>query len=172
MEHILTRCREPPVQIIWTLVEESWPNELLEWPRITIGLILGCRCISKRIENRPRNTHKSRQRQWEKKGAARLATILISKAAYLIWVLQCKRVIWEKLHSNNKISIRWQNAINTRLTSDKIIVIKIRCKNKFTNLVINIWKPLLTKEGPLPLNWITNCKVLVGRRPRYALMED
>jgi hypothetical protein len=61
--------------------------------------------------------------------------------------------------------MRWRNAINTRLTSNKIIATKIKHENKFTNLVINMWKPLLMKDGPLPYNWITNCEVLVGRRP-------
>jgi hypothetical protein len=32
MEHILTRCREPPVRITWLLVEQAWPREHLEWP--------------------------------------------------------------------------------------------------------------------------------------------
>ena len=63
------------------------------------------------------------------------------------------------------ITARWKNTINMRLTSDKIIATKIKCKNKFTNLVVNMWKPLLTKDRPLPHNWITNCEVLVGRRP-------
>jgi len=128
--------------------------------------------MSKCTENRQGNAHESRQRQWVQKGAARLATILISEAAHLRWVLQCERVIREKFHSDNEISMRWRNTINTRLTCDKIIAMKIRHKNKFTNLVINTWKPLLTKEGPLPINWINNREVLVGRRPRYAPMED
>ena len=68
-------------------------------------------------------------------------------------------------HSDNEIAAHWKNAINTRLTSDKIIATKIKHENKFTNLVKNTWKPLLTKEGPLLHNWINNSKVLVGRRP-------
>jgi hypothetical protein len=81
-------------------------------------------------------------------------------------------VIRERHHSDNEIGARWKNTINMRLISNKIIAMKIKCENKFTNLVINIWKPLLTKEGPLPHNWITNHEVLVGRRPQYAPMED
>jgi hypothetical protein len=49
---------------------------------------------------------------------------------------------------------------------------KIKHETKFSNLVINTWKPLLRKEGPLPLNWINNREVLVGRRPRHAPLED
>jgi len=51
MEHILTKYRDPPVQIIWSLVERAWPNKHLNWPRISIRLILGCSCIRKCEEN-------------------------------------------------------------------------------------------------------------------------
>jgi len=30
MDHILIKCREPTVRIIWTLTEEAWPTEHLE----------------------------------------------------------------------------------------------------------------------------------------------
>ena len=151
-------------------MEQSWLREHLEWPRITLGLILGCGCINK--SDNDRQEMENRRRQWERKGASRLAMILISEAAHLIWVLRCERVIRDRQHTDNEISTRWRNAINMRLTSNKIIATKIKHENKFTNLVVNTWKPLLTKDGPLPHNWITNRKVLVGRRPRYALMED
>ena len=172
MDHILTKCRDPPVQIIWSLVEQAWPNEHLDWPRISIGLILGCGCIKKREENGQENQNENIPRQRKSQGAARLATILISEAAHLIWVLRCERVIHERQHSDNEIAARWKNAINTRLTSDRIIATKIKRENKFTNLVKNTWKPLLTKEGPLPHNWINNSEVLVGRRPRNAPIEE
>jgi hypothetical protein len=132
MEHILTRCREPPMRMIWTLTEQSWPREYLEWPRITLGLILGCGCINK--SNNERREAGNRQKHWKQKGASRLATILISEAAHLIWVLCCERVIRERHHSDNEIGTRWKNTINTRLISNKIIATKIKCENKFTNL--------------------------------------
>ncbi len=98
--------------------------------------------------------------------------ILITEVAHLIWVLRCERVIRGKQHSDAVISMRWKNTINTRLMSDKIIVTRIKCKNKFTNLVINTWETLLKKDRPLPHNWINHHKVLVGRRPQYAPMKD
>jgi len=172
MDHILTKCRDPPVRIIWSLVEQAWPNKHLDWPRISIGLILGCGCIKKHEENGQENQNENIPRQRKSQGAARLATILISEAAHLIWVLRCERVIHERQHSDNEIAAHWKNAINMRLTSDRIIATKIKRENKFTNLVKNTWKPLLTKEGPLPHNWINNSKVLVGRRPRNAPIEE
>ena len=68
--------------------------------------------------------------------------------------------------------MRWKNVINARLTSDKIIATKIKRENKFTNLVKSTWRPLLIKDGPLPHDWINNREVLVGRRPRYAPIEE
>jgi len=172
MEHILTRCREPPVRMIWSLVKQAWPREHLEWPRISLGLILGCGCIKSDDNERREHPNENGPRQHGKKGAARLAMILISEAAHLIWVLRCERAIHGKQHSDNEIGMRWKNIINVRLTSDKIIATKIKRENKFTNLVKSTWRPLLIKDGPLPHNWINNHEVLVGRRPRYAPIEE
>jgi hypothetical protein len=133
---------------------------------------MGSSCIANQVKDRPGNQNANIQRQRKKKGAGRLATILITEAAHLIWVLRCKRVIRGKQHSDNAISTRWRNIINIRLTSDKIIAIKIKRKYKFTNLVINTWEPLLRKDGPITHNWINQHEVLVGRRPRYAPLED
>jgi hypothetical protein len=173
MEHILTKCKEPLARIIWPLVERAWPNNQLDWPRISIGIILGCGRIKKHENHDQDNQNENALSQQKHQGAARLATILISEAAHLIWVLRCERVIHERHHSDNEITTRWKNIINTRLVSDKIIATKIKHENKFTNLVKNTWKPLLIKEGPLPHDWIINSEVLVGRRPRNApIMED
>ena len=172
MEHILINCREPPVRIIWTLTEQAWPSENLEWPRINIGLILGSGCLANRNDDGPRNQNENNLRQPGKKGAGRLATILMTEAAHLIWVLRCERVIRGKQHSDAEITTRWKNVINMRLTNDRIIATKIKRNYKFTTLVIKTWESLLKKDGPLPLNWIEHREVLVGRRPRYAPMED
>ena len=172
MEHILTRCREPPVRIIWSLTELAWPSKFLEWPQISLGLILGCGCITDRKNDRREFPNENWPRQQEKRGASRLATILISEAAHLIWVLHCERAIHGKQHTDNEINTRWRNIVNTRLTSNKIIATKIKREKKFTNLVKNIWQTLLIKDAPLPHDWINNREVLVGRRPRYAPFEE
>ncbi len=139
MEHILTRCREPPIQIIWSLIEQAWPSKHLEWPQISLRLILSCGYITAHENDRRGLPNENQPRRQGKRGASRLATILISEVAHLIWVLQCERAIHGKQHTDNKISMRWRNIINTRLTSNKIIATKIKCENKFTNLVKNTW---------------------------------
>ena len=150
MEHILLKCREPAVRIIWTRTEQAWPTDLLEWPRLSLGLILGSRCLANKIENGPRPQNENGLNNPKKKERGRLATILITEAAHLIWVLRCERVIRGIQHTDAMINVRWRNVINTRLTSDKITATKIKHENKFTNLVINTWEALLEKEDPLP----------------------
>src|SRR5712671_486636 len=158
--------------MIWPLVKRAWPRDQLEWPRITIGLILGYGLIASKNQDEQNNPNEPTHERRGKRGASRLATILISKAAHLIWVLRCERVIRDKNHSDSEIATHWKNVINTRLTNDKIITTRIKRESNFTILVKNTWEQILRKEGPLPHDWINNRKVLVGSRPQHAPMED
>jgi hypothetical protein len=69
-------------------------------------------------------------------------------------------VIQEKTHSNQEIRTRWFNAINSKLTDDKIAS-RIRRNRGLTNLVINTWEQVLSKERDLPNEWINMREVLV-----------
>ena len=93
MEHILLKCQEPAVRIIWTHTKQAWPTDLLEWPRLSLGLILESGCLTNKIENGPRPQNENGLNNPKKKERGRLATILITEAAHLIWVLRCERVI-------------------------------------------------------------------------------
>jgi hypothetical protein len=87
------------------------------------------------------------------------------------WVLRCERVIQEKQHTENEIKKRWLRAINERLTIDKITATKVKRNDGFTTvttLVVETWEQALNKEGGLPLNWLTNREVLVGRTVQRA----
>ena len=81
----------------------------------------------------------------------------------MIWVLRCERIIQEKPLSNGKIRARWLQAINERLTINKVTVTKIVRSDKFTKLVENTWVPALRKEGEPPARWMYHGEVLVGR---------
>jgi len=85
------------------------------------------------------------------------------ESAHLIWVLRCERIIQEKLLSKSEIRSRWLQAINKRLTIDKVSAMKIQRNNRFTKLVVNTWEQALKKEGGLPINWMECSEVLVGR---------
>jgi len=80
--------------------------------------------------------------------------------------MQCERVIQEKEHNDQEIRSRWLCTINIRLTDDKIIATKIKHSKGFTNLVVNTWEHILSKERDLPNNWINLHEVLVGSGTR------
>ncbi len=83
---------------------------------------------------------------------------------HLIWVLRCERVIQEKTHNENEIQARWFQAINTRLTEEKIMATRIKREQTFTKRVTFTWEPILSSNADLPNNWLSNREVLVGRR--------
>jgi len=162
MSHILTHCRSHPTQLIWRLAKETWPHNNIPWPETDLGTILGCSCL-----NTPQaNNQEQNPRSALERGASRLLLILLSESAFLIWVLRCERVIQEKDHTPQEIRSRWLRAINTRLTDDKITATKIKRNKGFTNLVVNTWEPVLSKERDLPNEWIYSREVLVGSRTR------
>ena len=166
MSHILTHCRSSPNRIIWDLARTTWPHDNLPWPGNDLGTILGCGCLTVQY-NANQNQDQDRQlNNAHLKGASRLLHILLSESAFLIWVLRCERVIHEKIHSYQEIQSRWLRTINERLTEDKITATKIKRNKGFTNLIVNTWEKVLTKEGDLPNDWTNRREVLVGSRVR------
>ena len=158
MSHILTSCRSPPARIIWSLAKETWPHRDIPWPNQDLGTILGCGCLAV-----PQTANHSRTHL---RGASCLLQILLSESAYLIWSLRCERVIGGRTHSPQEIKARWLRTINTRLTDDKITATKIKSNKGFTNLVVNTWEHILSRETDLPNDWINQCEVLVGSGAR------
>ena len=113
MTHILIHCRATPVRAIWSLAREHWPHENLQWPNITLGMILGCGSIVKishpELNNEENEENRGRRSE---SGAVRLLQILITESAHLVWVLRCERVIQQKNHTMSEIKNRWVTNIN------------------------------------------------------------
>jgi ribonuclease HI len=168
MEHILTNCNCPPVRQIWRLAKNTWPHRDIPWPEINLGTILGCGCLSAQQTRDTQENDRDRRPNALLRGATRLLQILISESAHLIWVLRCERVIHQLQHSNQEIRSRWLSVINSRLTEDKIVASKIKRNKGFTNLVVNTWEHVLSRERDLPNEWIQRREVLVGSRPGPA----
>ncbi|KAH9008164.1 hypothetical protein EDB83DRAFT_2211893, partial [Lactarius deliciosus] len=84
----------------------------------------------------------------------RLLHIPISESAHLIWVLRCERTIQLKTHSAQEIKNRWLQAINERLTNDKIIATKVKRSKAMMLSVDSTWKAALSREWELPPNWM------------------
>jgi ribonuclease HI len=145
MEHILVNCREGTTAQIWNLAREAWPHPPPLWPNISIGMILGCGSLSPPNQNEQQG---DRQEQTNQRGQTRLLQILISEAAHLIWVLRCERVLQqERRHTRGEVKARWNQAINTRLSDDKINATRIKCEHTFTSLIKNTWGPVLMCHG-------------------------
>ena len=93
LEHILVRCNAKGRQTIWRLIELIWSHEHIPLPKVSFGIILGCRAISPPC---PPTNDEAAMPLKKNQGARRLMQILISEAAHLIWVLQCEQVIQDK----------------------------------------------------------------------------
>jgi hypothetical protein len=59
-------------------------------------------------------------------------------------------------------------AINRRLTDDKITATVIKRERPFTQLVEATWEYALQKISDLPIEWIHDREVLVGRSTHRA----
>lgn len=133
MDHILSGCTEEAVRRVWTLAKEAWPHNHLCWPNINLGIILGCGNLIASPHKIAEEPREPLQIPAGGRDTTRLLQILISKAAHLIWVLRCKRVIQERRHDTHKIEARWFKVINWRLMEDKITTTKIRRDKQYTN---------------------------------------
>ena len=63
-----------------------------------------------------------------------------------------------------EIATRWHNAINKRLTVDKITATKIKRTATAEQRVRQTWEKALKIDGDLPDLWLQKKEVLVGRR--------
>lgn len=102
-------------------------------------------------------------------GKSRLYQILISEAAYQIWLIRCKRVInnennERKWPSTQHIRLKLEKQINIRIKMDCIHTneYKFNKKTLNKNSVKNTWRGLLENENRLPNNWTSKPGVLVG----------
>ena len=107
-----------------------------------------------------------------KNGRQRLCAIMMSKAMYLIWLLRNERRIQKNdspgfTHSNQEITNRWYERLNTRLTQDRAMAnpAKFAKEALSGDLVLQTWGGTLHNGHLLPDNWIRELEVLVGGGP-------
>ncbi|KAF6764378.1 hypothetical protein DFP72DRAFT_1130049, partial [Ephemerocybe angulata] len=165
MEHILFECRTSGQETVWKLAEEAWAATGLPWPEITIGTVMGAGLVEIRNENGRVN-----------KGRTRLFKIILSEAAYLIWVLRCEWRIGREqrvheMHTVTEICARWHLLLNRRIKVDWAITNKTSYGNKALqkSLVMNTWLHLATRYNNAVRADLIGGGVLVGtataRRP-------
>lgn len=157
LDHILTECPSTTRTTIWAAARDLWPYDDALWPRISLGIILGCNLLEFKTRNQSETPAQIDQTNEPtiNTGATRLARIIISEAAYLIWTLRCDRVINGGNHSKSTVEATWRRTINRRLTDDIITATKVLRRDDYTKLVTNTWQEALRKRHPdLPENWI------------------
>ena len=166
IEHILLECDKSITrQIVWKEAKDVWTRRETHWPEIDLGTTLGSSLI------KFKDTHGKLV-----PGKARLLTILLTEAAYLIWKLCCEHVIQHgndqnKLHTPDEIMNRWHRAINIRLKMDRLHTDTLKYGKRALKekLILQTWSGVLHNEQDLPDNWIWAAGVLVGstlHRPR------
>ncbi|KDQ58375.1 hypothetical protein JAAARDRAFT_716430 [Jaapia argillacea MUCL 33604] len=160
MEHILLECQAKERQQIWKMAEDLWPPGRGDWPRMRLGLIMGCGSVK---------VHAPQEEGRDPKvdrGATRLMRILISESAHLIWVMRCQRVIQGVALTQDSIARRWQNAVNQRLMTDRVLETRTKKKPRGgSGQTEQTWEGTLQDELQLPDNWATTLEVLVGIKP-------
>ncbi|KAG1838978.1 hypothetical protein F4604DRAFT_1600010 [Suillus subluteus] len=171
MEHILTECPNNNSSLIWSLAKDIWPENFGAWPRINIGIILGCGSVNIN-PHRQNDEHENHRNQKPHKGASRLLKILIAESAYLIWTTRCDRTINGTTLTKQSIIKRWSLIINKRLQLDRLTARKINRTPSFLKLITSTWHDIITLHEPLPKNWAIALEVLVGiKPPRPSLSE-
>lgn len=157
MEHILTECDLPGQKHIWKTVEKIWLKKHKEWPRLTIGTILGSPLAKFTTNDGKRRA-----------GANRLYRILITEAAHLIWKLRCDLVIGkgieeENWYTENQLTAKLLATLNRRLTLDQAMTrSRFGTKALPRKIVLQTWSGIIEDEHELPTDWIGKVGVLVG----------
>ncbi|KAI1782311.1 ribonuclease H-like domain-containing protein [Ganoderma leucocontextum] len=158
MEHILLDCRAPGREVIWNLALDTIAAKCGERLELTFGTLLAAPCMTLSGLLGKRNA-----------GADRLARIVLTESAHLIWTLRCERVIeWgdeqpARAHAAQHIVRVWRDRINRRIRMDQLSA-SPRWQRKAVprQRVQRTWHGVLEDAGALPPDWIRVPGVLVG----------
>ncbi|OJT08743.1 Ribonuclease H1 [Trametes pubescens] len=167
MEHILTQCRAPGQQTAWALARGILDRKQIALPAVSYGLVLGA------------HTYTARDQKGEiLHGATRLARLILSETAYLIWVLRCERVVGDRVPLTDRleheyVEKRWMRMIANRFQLDRILTSKrVAARGAVPpTAVVATWERTLQNEPYLPPDWIKSPEVLVGKPLRLYVPE-
>ncbi|KAH9850520.1 hypothetical protein C2E23DRAFT_735008 [Lenzites betulinus] len=158
MSHILTECDAPGRCVLWELAEGTLAKKGVHIPCLSYGMVLGIPSLEL-----------SRDDGGISHSRTRLARIVLSETAHMVWKMRCERVIgWdgeqERTHPEALIRNKWYAAINERLRLD-IERTKKRWKKRRIppTTVLETWRGTLHDEKSLPEDWTGTSGVLVGK---------
>ncbi|KAJ7018378.1 hypothetical protein C8F04DRAFT_977361, partial [Mycena alexandri] len=162
LEHVLIKCRQPGQTQVWSLAKDLWLRKHPTWPEPSLGGVLGCGLATFKNEKGKNSP-----------GLARLFRILVSESIFVIWKIRNDTVISHDGEPvlENMIHNKWLQAINLRLTFDRILTnhAKYGKQNSIkSSLVLQTWSSTLLNEELLPGDWINQPRVLVGIEPKSS----
>ncbi len=164
MNHILFKCKANQCDLIWKTTREICERKNIPWLQsLDTTTIMALPLLKVKT-----NTGKTHQ------GATCLFLITVSKCAFLIWKLRCKRIL-EPGHQETITAREARNqimsTINCRLNQDRTLTSKKRYSKKALpeNLVLSTWSRMLKDEHDLPRKWLTANGVLVGRANDHSV---
>ncbi|KAK0488256.1 hypothetical protein EDD18DRAFT_1311295 [Armillaria luteobubalina] len=146
MEHILFECEAPGQNQVWKLTQELWARKESKLPKLDFATLL----VTPFIKLNGRG-------EMELQGDTRLAKIVITEAAHLIWCLRNERVIQREGNStasDQEIRNKFLYTMNDRLQIDLASLKRKKWKKTWSGVVKN--------EQDLPEDWTGTAGVLVG----------
>lgn len=157
MDHILTECRSPEVDIIWGLAEKLWKKKMPTWPKINCaGAVMACALADFQTPEGDKLA-----------GANQLYRIIVSESAWLIWKISCKRLFDidapEEGITKREIHNCWVKAINLRLDLDRAMTNpKHERKAMPRRKVIHTWRGTIMNEKNMPPDWTRTSGVTIS----------
>ncbi|EIW61243.1 RnaseH-domain-containing protein, partial [Trametes versicolor FP-101664 SS1] len=159
MQHILCECVLPGQDTAWAMARGLLEKKGVKLPRITLGIALGAHTYSVRNNlNEPLH------------GPTRLARLILTETAYLIWVLRCERVVGDRAPLQDRlerryVEQRWMQVVAKRFSLDRALTSKRTAGKQAipAPTVIATWSGTLQDEQALPNDWILTPEVLVGK---------
>ncbi|EIW59212.1 uncharacterized protein TRAVEDRAFT_82922, partial [Trametes versicolor FP-101664 SS1] len=149
MEHILCKCSAVGQRVAWALTRGALKRKGIDLPDVTLGIALGGHALVLTDSERKPLC-----------GATRLARLLISETAHLIWVLRCERVIGERPPlqrgaEEDYVENRWMKAVAGRLAMDCALTrVRLATGSALKPAVVEAtWTGLLLNEGALAPDW-------------------
>ncbi|KAF6758942.1 hypothetical protein DFP72DRAFT_807262, partial [Ephemerocybe angulata] len=160
MSHILTECSVSGQETIWKLARKAWEHTNLDFPNITLGLILGIGTLQiKDTDGKVLD------------GRTRLIQILVSESAYLAWLIRCEYRIGRgedesQKHTTQEIEARWLTTLSRRLRLDWAMTNTLTFGRKALRKSVfkRTWSDIASRKSRTSLRSdIVGRGVLVGR---------
>ncbi|KAK0459912.1 ribonuclease H-like protein, partial [Armillaria novae-zelandiae] len=156
MEHILFECEAPGQSQVWKLTQKLWMRKKTRLPELNFADLLAIPFLRLQDEN-----------QKDLREDTRLARIVITEAAHLIWRLRNERVIQKEgnhMANDREIENKLLYVLNDRLQTDLATLKKKKAKKRGISkeTVLKTWGGMIKDERDLPEDWTGTAGVLVG----------